>query len=371
MMKRGKRMAAVVLSLALAVSSVGMPANRVAAVEAGQGEAAPQAAVSVWDGTVDISWYTGDKTSYDISTAAQLAGLSQIVGTVGDEYRFVGVTINLVSDIVLNDTSNWMNWKAAPPANVWTPIGAIGSPVMGHRPFAGCFNGNGHTISGMYVDRSNFDGHGGLFTYTSGAVIKNVKIEKSVVISRREGNSAGCLAGVAESTYFDQCSAENVIVTGAGLGDVGGLVGTAKRVNVVTSFMEVALMGFGILVNPLVFKAVESGNASGTYFSQCTVVGAELSATYSWGMNKASVGGIVGKYSAMDGIISNCGTSAITASSIDTIKYGGTAHTGDCGGIYGSIGDDAVVVIDACFTNAFKRADPGTSRSDAAYVPEL
>ena len=110
----------------------------------------PVHAATVWTGGVDTSWYTGNKSSYDISTPEQLAGFAKLVRDAAHEDRFRGVTINLTDDIILNDTSSIAAWSKNAPANVWDPIGRIGSPVMGYCPFAGCFNGNGHTISGWW-----------------------------------------------------------------------------------------------------------------------------------------------------------------------------------------------------------------------------
>lgn len=175
-------------------------------------------AASVWNGGVDTSWYTGDRNSYDIATAEQLAGFAKLVREAAHEDRFRGVTINLVDDMILNDTSNIGNWEKTAPANVWDPIGRVGSPVMGYCPFAGQFNGNGHTISGMYVSA---DRESGLFCYTSGAIIKNLVIRDSVV-NNKTNKACGTLAGVSEGTVYDICRVENVQVYGCG--EVGGIV---------------------------------------------------------------------------------------------------------------------------------------------------
>lgn len=36
------------------------------------------ATVDTWDGSVDISWYTGEETEYDITSAAALAGVAKL-----------------------------------------------------------------------------------------------------------------------------------------------------------------------------------------------------------------------------------------------------------------------------------------------------
>ena len=114
---------------------------------------------SVWDGSVDTEWYTGDKDSYDIKNAAQLAGLAKLVNS-GESMK--GITFNLRTDIALNENP-WR--KAEFNANAeeynksteelnkdiieWIPIGTY------ELPFEGNFYGNGHVISNMYVVASS------------------------------------------------------------------------------------------------------------------------------------------------------------------------------------------------------------------------
>ena len=82
-------------------------------------------AADAWDGTVDTDWYTnaadGTGTAnkpYEISTAAQLAGLAELVNDGTAE--FSGKTIKLAEDIDLdkrewipigNENENWNDYK--------------------------------------------------------------------------------------------------------------------------------------------------------------------------------------------------------------------------------------------------------------------
>lgn len=50
----------------------------------------------IWDGSVDTSWYTGDKEVYDIGTASELAGLSELVN---NGHCMQGIVINLTNKI--------------------------------------------------------------------------------------------------------------------------------------------------------------------------------------------------------------------------------------------------------------------------------
>lgn len=60
-----------------------------------------EGAGSVWNGGIDTSWYQKDKTYFKIS-APELAGLAKLVNNGN---TFAGKTVQLVSDITLNDVS--------------------------------------------------------------------------------------------------------------------------------------------------------------------------------------------------------------------------------------------------------------------------
>lgn len=153
----------------------------------GEGENAVDA-VTVWDGTVDIDWFTNAeegtgtaKKPYKISTAEQLAGLAQLVnGTAtrkvqneeGNEVdesipaqNFAGCKIMLTADIKLNTDDVPAVPEAPTEENPdtnqqWTPIGVYVDGWANDKPFSGTFDGNGHTISGLYVTTGS---KGGLF----------------------------------------------------------------------------------------------------------------------------------------------------------------------------------------------------------------
>ena len=99
--------------------------------------------------------------------------------------------------------------------------------------YSGSFNGQGHTISGLYNGDS--DSYVGLFGYTENATIKNVTIEnvdmKLVGNASWAGGHMGALVGnIAGNTVI-----ENINITGdvkidgdkekAGAGRIGGVIG--------------------------------------------------------------------------------------------------------------------------------------------------
>ena len=127
-------------------------------------------AQTIWDGTADTEWYDETSTEFEISTAKQLAGLAELVNNGN---YFSGKTILLTADIVLNYTSNWGNWESSAPNNTWTPIGKNYD-----KTFRGTFDGQGHTVSGIYINSEN--SCQGLFGSNAGT-IKNIGVTESYI----------------------------------------------------------------------------------------------------------------------------------------------------------------------------------------------
>ena len=99
---------------------------------------------SVWSGEVAASYEGGLGTKddpYQIATAEQMALLSSTGGVAGGFYK-------LTADIYLNDVSK-ANWTVE--AKKW---------FSGDIRFKGHFDGNGHTVYGLYYSG---DGITGLF----------------------------------------------------------------------------------------------------------------------------------------------------------------------------------------------------------------
>ena len=166
----------------------------------------------MWDGKPDKSWYTDDSPEddgvYHIKTAAELAGLAELVNGGND---FYDKTVKLDADIVLNETDGWENWgyKAPDGLKEWTPIGTNDSP------FSGIFDGQGHTVKGVYIMRKNY---AGLFGYLDGGTIQNVGVVESNISGAYIGGIVGYNRGEGEinSCYY----------TGEVVGNLsGGIIG--------------------------------------------------------------------------------------------------------------------------------------------------
>lgn len=125
-----------------------------------------------WDPYYYVPKNYADTSQYEITNYHELLGLAKLVNEKNET-----ITASLMNDIVFNenllDASG--NVQVADPIK-WTPIG--NTPIGTERfYFNGIFNGNGHTISGLYVDGGDY---AGLFGKAQGAPrIKGVGIVDS------------------------------------------------------------------------------------------------------------------------------------------------------------------------------------------------
>ncbi|MBR2149474.1 MAG: hypothetical protein IJ965_08635, partial [Campylobacter sp.] len=126
---------------------------------------------------------------------------------------FAGQTIKLGADIVVNE-GNAEDWLKKAPAKKWQPI----------TEFAGTFDGQGHSISGLYGKSSSMSM--GLFSETKkGCVIKDFKLLNSF-FSNSTNNGVGSIMG--EGTGKIQKVYSDAIIYGEGESN-GGIAGLIKE----------------------------------------------------------------------------------------------------------------------------------------------
>lgn len=130
---------------------------------------------------------TAGQKTFSISTESELNKIAE--WTSGYSNNFDGITLVLEKDIALSCNKD----------NSFTPIGINSS-------FEGTFDGNGHKISNLYVERA---GKAGLFASVYGASIKNLTVEGTVVGSSSNGTDTGVGGIVGYS--FSQIVIENCV----------------------------------------------------------------------------------------------------------------------------------------------------------------
>ena len=235
-----------------------------------------------WDGTIDTGWYNTTAASFTISTAGQLAGLAAIVNGTAfgiDQDSFSEKAIILNADVDLSGEIEW------------TPIGSASA-----NAFAGTFEGDGYTISGLYIPGGAYKG---LFGYIGATgTVYDLTISGSTIIG---------------TEFIGLAAARNE----------GGISGVTVRDSSVSSIgTNVGIVG-GIV-----------GSNGGTVLA-CANISADVNFTQSSGTDRG-VGGIVGDN---QGGISYCFNNAHIANIGTSTSYG----------YYGGIAGDNSGEIDSCY----------------------
>lgn len=175
-------------------------------------------AVTVWDGSTATQFADGTGTEsdpYQISTGAELAWLAAQVNA-GTNYS--GEYFTLTSDIRLNadDVPT-----AGDSLNSWTSIGNANA-----KKFQGTFDGDGHTISGLYIN--NAVQNQGLFGYVGrGGVVQNLVVAGRVTATGQ--NYVGGIVARLNGGTVQNCGFYGAVT--AGTSYTGGVVGSGSATN--------------------------------------------------------------------------------------------------------------------------------------------
>ncbi len=181
---------------------------------------------TVWSGQADADFESGKglwDDPYIIATAEQLALLANNVNGASGNY-YSGRYFKLISDIYLNDDiADYDTWDTTSPENLWSPIGnATGT-------FGGIFDGDGHTVYGMYVNGTDSGTAGyGLFGHVGyNGTVKNVNVKNSYVFGKLSvGGIVGQMDGAGTQT-IENCSFDGIVdaATASSYQSAGGFVG--------------------------------------------------------------------------------------------------------------------------------------------------
>ena len=253
----------------------------------------------------------GEGTAENPYLIASAEDLMQFASVMNDEKQYIDYYdchFRLAADIVLNDCSDFDGWSENPPENVWTPIGY-------YHGFKGVFDGNGHTVSGLYIDQPiteiEYDGYSqvmdkfGLFG-TVGGEVKNLTIQnafvcpKDVRLDKGESLNVGILAG-SSSGVIRNCRVEGVVICEGG--DCGGIVGSGSEI-IDCSFQGKIIEKAGGKVNYIGGIAGSGSNIRGCGVS-AQIICAENEDKL---IPHATIGGLVGICQAFgrDDVIEDC-----------------------------------------------------------------
>lgn len=158
----------------------------------------------------------------------------------------------------------------------WTPIGIGDAFYARTPPYSGTFDGKGHTIKNLSIDRSAH--YVGLFGYVYGGTIRNLTVSGSVKGSEHTGGIAGAANGGTFENCANQCAVQG--------GTTGGIIGfaTEEGTLIVRDCYNVGSI------------TTTTGNSVGGIIGQCINTSGTIRNCYNAGTvtGTASVGAIIG-----------------------------------------------------------------------------
>ena len=153
----------------------------------------------------DTSWYSEDKTKFDIQTEGEFYGFASLVNS-GENFR--GKTVTLKKDMVIVDSE-------------WEPIG-----MSAENSFQGIFDGNGKTISGIHVTLNDSKNYIGLFGWIADATIKNFTLSDSTFTGT--AMAMGAIVGNGDGTLSNIYCDSSVLIETSATTTVGGIFGRVQ-----------------------------------------------------------------------------------------------------------------------------------------------
>jgi hypothetical protein len=205
--------------------------------------------------------------------------------------------------------------------NNWQPVGTAAAP------FTGTFDGGGRTLT--------INGSGGIFGFTKGAVIRNVKVAGTIVKQGGPGATVqvGGIAGHAENTAITSCvSGADMTITAHGYnssaGGIAGFMLENSRVTNCSASGSITLLSDD--EEPLYIILTAGGiagysgtgtageGASGCVISRCSYTGGTVSAKGRF----PYAGGIAG-YNYTGAKISECYASGNVTATGENLPYAG------------------------------------------------
>lgn len=137
--------------------------------------------VLVWDGTKSSTFAGGTGTASDPYLIENAEQLAYVVSTNLDD----GLYFKLIKDIRINDTTK-ADWKSTAKNWVWADV-----------RFVGTFDGDGHTIDGLFHNGSQK--RFGLFSYVGDSLIENFRMTNASITSTTSEEGTGIVSSQASA----------------------------------------------------------------------------------------------------------------------------------------------------------------------------
>lgn len=292
--------------------------------------AASAANESAWNGTT-------------VEPGKDASGVYQI-GTA-EELAWLAAEIN-------NSSNNSQSYSAVLTADIdlgyrpWTPIGCYVDWQNNH-PYRGVFDGQGHTVSGLYVTALS-NGYAGLFGYTSGSTtIKNLTVEGEIRLEDVSTTSKHIGGIVGEANAKLERCVSRVRISAAGFGTrdtcaVGGIAGKLSGAMTDCRFegsIDITCKRGGAYISGGVGGL--AGNAAGGALTRCVNTGAVT-------VDKGTgVGGIAG-ITSREVTFTQCANTGHISNDTTAVLSSGEKPKGGTGGILG-VGKSGNVSISLCY----------------------
>ena len=292
--------------------------------------AASAANESAWNGTT-------------VEPGKDASGVYQI-GTA-EELAWLAAEIN-------NSSNNSQSYSAVLTADIdlgyrpWTPIGCYVDWQSNH-PYRGVFDGQGHTVSGLYVTALS-NGYAGLFGYTSGSTtIKNLTVEGEIRLEdvSTTAKHIGGIVGEANAKLERCVSRVRISAAGFGTRDtcaVGGIAGKLSGAMTDCRFegsIDITCKRGGAYISGGVGGL--AGNAAGGALTRCVNTGAVT-------VDKGTgVGGIAG-ITSREVTFTQCANTGHISNDTTAVLSSGEKPKGGTGGILG-VGKSGNVSISLCY----------------------
>ena len=201
-----------------------------------------------------------------LSTYSQF---EQFASDVNNGTSYEGKTVRLDVNIDLGGADN-----------PWTPIGSSSNP------FKGTFDGNYHTVEGLYIN-STGGSKLGLFGQVTGGTVKNLVVSGEVTGS---SSVAGVVGSTSDATVTN-CGNAATVTGSSGVGGVVGYVGGTTTVS--------ACFNTGTVSGTTGYI----GGVTGQHWRAGTVENCYNVGTVS---GPATVGGVSGGHTASSPVLTNC-----------------------------------------------------------------
>jgi hypothetical protein len=321
------------------------------------------------DGTntikADTTWYDID-TKADLFIIASSADVYGLNALIKKDIYFEGKTVLLIKDVVLNkgtavpsDGTSVPSWKPddGEATFQWVPAGGN----YANYNFNGTFDGDGNTVSGLYINESSLSVgfFGGL---SPKAIVQNFGIINSYIANT--GKQTGSIVGAFYGTRLENVYSDAIIVSGGQA--KGGITGFIQSVdNTVEHVLSkcwfngqvysTAAGGYGI--GAMTGQMYDETSSKFT-FTDCLFSGEIINKGDNW----PNIGGVIGYCTTGSPkvTIDNC---IITGEIIP--------NTTNLGGVGGCLGYTPKLTSGGYMNNSYTTTDSGCSKivgSDAGSI---